>query len=105
MEISAQELKKRQDEGKNDFVLVDVREPDERAEYHIGGKHIPLGQISTSLDELEGHKGDEVIVYCRSGRRSAMAQELLRQAGFSNVRNLEGGVLAYQELQDQQRKS
>ena len=96
MEATIQELKDRQAEGKEDFVLLDVREDYERAEYNIGGVHIPLGQLSMSFDKLAPYREDEIIVYCRSGKRSAMAQELLRQAGFSNVRNLEGGMLAYQ---------
>lgn len=96
MEATIQELKERQAEGQEDFVLLDVREDYERAEFNIGGVHVPLGQLSMSFDRLTPYREDEIIVYCRSGKRSAMAQELLRQAGFSNVRNLEGGMLAYQ---------
>ena len=96
MEASVQELKEREQGGKKDFVLLDVREDYERAEFNIGGIHVPLGQLSMSMDKLAPHRDEEIIVYCRSGKRSAMAQELLRQSGFTNVRNLEGGMLAYQ---------
>lgn len=97
MDITTKELKKRQQEGDDDYILIDVREGYEREEFSIGGRHIPLGEIAAHIEDLSEHKDDEVIVYCRSGRRSAMAQELLRQAGFKKVRNLEGGMLAWQE--------
>ncbi len=98
MEASVQELQKRRSEDQQDYVLLDVREPHERDEDNIGGLHVPLGEIAIKLDELIPHKDEEVIVYCRSGKRSAMATQLLKQAGFTNVRNLEGGMLAYREI-------
>ena len=97
MEATVEELKKREKEGKNDYVLLDVREDYERAEFNVGGIHVPLGQLSMSMDKLTPYRDQEIIVYCRSGKRSAMAQELLRQSGFQHVRNLEGGMLAYQK--------
>lgn len=100
MDASVQELKQREKEDETDYVLLDVREDHERSEYNIGGIHVPLGQLSMSMDKLTPHRDDEIIVYCRSGKRSAMAKELLSQSGFKNVRNLEGGMLAYQELKD-----
>ena len=99
MEASIQELKKREAAGEQDYVLLDVREDYERTEFNIGGLHVPLGQLTMSLDKLLPHKDDELIIYCRSGKRSAMAQELLRQSGFTNVRNLEGGMITYQNAQ------
>ncbi|MCP9236917.1 rhodanese-like domain-containing protein [Lewinella sp. JB7] len=96
MEATVEELKQRETDGKNDYVLLDVREDYERAEFNVGGIHVPLGQLSMSMDKLTPYRDQEIIVYCRSGKRSAMAQELLRQCGFKNVRNLEGGMLAYQ---------
>lgn len=96
MEATVEELKKRQDAGEDNFVLLDVREDYERAEFNVGGIHVPLGQLSMSMDKLTPYRDEEIIVYCRSGKRSAMAQELLKQSGFKNVRNLEGGMLAYQ---------
>lgn len=94
MDIEVQELKQKLD-GKEDFVLVDVREVYEHEEFNIGGLLIPLGELAFKLSELDEAKGKEVVVYCRSGKRSAMAQHLMQQAGFQNVRNLEGGVLAW----------
>lgn len=96
MDITVKELKEKLDKGE-DFVLIDVREPYEHEEFNVGGELIPLGSIPTSLEDLEAHKEDEIVVYCRSGRRSATARELMQQAGFKNVRNLEGGMLAWVE--------
>ena len=96
MDATVQELKEREQGGKHDYVLLDVREDYERAEFNVGGIHVPLGQLNGSMDKLTPYRDQEIIVYCRSGKRSAMAQELLRQSGFKNVRNLEGGMLAYQ---------
>lgn len=96
MDATVQEIKEREAAGKKDYLLLDVREDYERAEFNIGGTHIPLGEITASFDKLASHKDEEIVVYCRSGKRSAMAQHLLQQAGFSNVRNLEGGMLAWE---------
>ncbi|MEL7160809.1 MAG: rhodanese-like domain-containing protein [Bacteroidota bacterium] len=96
MDATIQELKQREAEGTKDYVLLDVREDYERAEFNIGGVHVPLGELTASFDKLAPHKEEEIIVYCRSGKRSGMAVHLLRQAGFAKVRNLEGGMLAYQ---------
>ena len=94
MDIDVRELKAKSDAGEQ-LVLVDVREPDERTAFNIGGKHIPLGTVPARIQELAGHEDEEIVVYCRSGKRSAMAQQYFRQAGFKNVRNLEGGMLAW----------
>lgn len=96
MNINTDQLKARQDAGENDFILLDVREVYEREEFNIGGIHVPLGELGASMEKLVPHRDAEIIVYCRSGKRSAMAQSLLLQAGFNTVRNLEGGMIAYQ---------
>lgn len=96
MDITVQELKEKLDKGE-DFVLVDVREPYEHEEFNVGGQLFPLGDIMNAITALDDHKADEIVVYCRSGRRSAMAQQMLLQAGYTNVRNLEGGMLAWME--------
>ena len=78
-------------------VLVDVREPHEREEFNIGGLHIPLGKImSMQADELDDMKDEEIILYCRSGQRSMQAALMLETMGFKNVKNLEGGMNAWQ---------
>jgi len=79
--------------------LVDVREPAENAEFNIGGILHPLGMIRNfDVDELESLKGKEVICYCRSGNRSGQAAMMMESMGFTNVKNLTGGMLAWQEL-------
>jgi len=75
-----------------------VREPQEYAEFNIGAKLLPLGQVmSMQVDEIEDWKEDEVIVHCRSGKRSMQAGMMLETLGFKNVKNLEGGMMAWQE--------
>jgi len=77
--------------------LIDVREPHEHAEFNIGGTLLPLGKIQTmQIDDIEDLRSEPVIVYCRSGMRSAQAAMILEQLGFSDVSNLEGGMLGWQ---------
>ena len=95
--ISAEEVKRRMD-SKEPLHLVDVREPYEHEEFNIGGVLIPLKKIqSMEIDDLEALKDQEVICYCRSGNRSGQACLLLETAGFTNVKNLAGGMLGWQE--------
>ena len=94
--ISVTELKNRIANNKS-LHLLDVREPDERLEFNIGGTFIPLGQVmAMQTDEIENLKNEELICYCRSGKRSTQAAMMLETMGFINVVNLEGGMLAWQ---------
>ena len=95
--ITAEELKARIDAGEQ-LHLVDVREPDEHAAFNIGGTLLPVGQIQNMhIDEIEQLKEKEVICYCRSGKRSAQACLVLDTLGFTDTKNLEGGMLRWQE--------
>ena len=95
--ISAEEVKQRLDAGEK-LHLVDVREPHENAEFNIGGTLVPLGKIQGfQLDAIEDLKNEEVICYCRSGNRSGQAAMILEQFGFTNTKNLTGGMLGWQE--------
>lgn len=95
--ITVQELKEKIDAGEK-INLVDVREPDERAAFNIGGIFLPLGKIQTmQTEELDDLKNEEVIFYCRSGNRSGQACLILESMGFTNVRNVVGGMLDWQE--------
>ncbi len=94
MDIGVRELKNRLAAGEQ-FVFIDVREPDEYAEFNLGAQLIPLSTFAAAVGDLEAHKQDEIVLHCRSGMRSANAQKYLQQLGFENVRNLEGGVLAW----------
>ena len=95
--ISVDELKSRLDRGEK-INLIDVREPAEYAEFNIGGKLIPLGQIQAmQIDEIEDLKDEEVILHCRSGNRSMIGCLFLETLGFQNTKNLTGGVKEWQE--------
>ena len=96
MEITVQDLRTRLEAG-DKFVFIDVREPWEYEEFNLGAQLIPLNTLVNSMYELDEHKDSEIIVHCRSGARSAMAQGLLLANGFKNVLNLKGGVMAWQE--------
>lgn len=96
MDINVQELKQKLD-AKEEFVFLDVRENHEYEEFNLGAKLIPLGNIMDAISDLEQHKDSEIVIHCRSGQRSGMAQHLLQEAGFKNVRNLIGGVLEWKE--------
>ncbi len=95
-DISVIKLKQRMDAGET-INLLDVRETFEFEEFNLNGKLIPLGELPGRLEEIEDWKDQEVIVHCRSGKRSATAQQFLLQSGFQNVRNLVGGVLDWQK--------
>ncbi|HEY0634132.1 MAG TPA: rhodanese-like domain-containing protein [Gammaproteobacteria bacterium] len=78
-------------------LLLDVREESEFREGHIlNARHIPLGTLQKRLGELEPFKDKPVLVYCRSGHRSASACGALRRHGFQSVTNLKGGIMAWQ---------
>jgi rhodanese-related sulfurtransferase len=95
--ITAEEVKTRLDAGEQ-LNLVDVREPAENAEFHIGGTLVPLGKIQTmQTDDIDALKNEEVICYCRSGARSSQACLMLETFGFTNVKNLAGGMMGWKE--------
>jgi rhodanese-related sulfurtransferase len=92
--ISPRELDERIKAGEH-IKLIDVREPWENEEFNIGGDLIPLAELLGKLGELDSLKGQTVVVYCKSGNRSQMAQNLLLNSGFEDVLNLEGGIEAW----------
>ncbi len=96
--ITTDELKARLEKGEH-LNLVDVREDSERAEFNIGGKHIPLGKLQrVELDDLDDlNKEDEIIFYCRSGNRSGIATHIMEMLGFTNVKNLVGGMVDWNQ--------
>ncbi|PAW95600.1 NADH oxidase [Mucilaginibacter sp. MD40] len=91
-EISVQELKEKLDKGE-DFQLIDVREDFEYETSNLGGQLIPLGGILIETDKISHDK--PVVVMCRSGKRSAMAIMQLEQHGYTNLYNLQGGILGW----------
>ncbi len=94
--ITVEALKARLDAGEQ-LNIIDVREPHEHAEFNIGGTLIPVGKIrNMEIEELEDLRGQELIIYCRSGNRSGMACMVLEQLGFANTVNVVGGMLDWQ---------
>lgn len=91
-EITVQELKEKIDKGE-DFQLIDVREDFEYETSNLGGQLIPLGGILIEAEKI--NKDKPVVVMCRSGKRSAAAIMQLEQRGFTNLYNLNGGILAW----------
>jgi len=91
-DISVEDLEALRDSNAG-FTLVDVREPHEREICHLEGVLIPLKSLPERLRELD--EDAHVVVYCRSGARSAKAVQLLRGAGFGNAWNVNGGILAW----------
>jgi adenylyltransferase/sulfurtransferase len=97
-EISATELKSKLDHNEEPFIL-DVREPIESEICGIpGSKLIPLNQLPTRIHELD--RSWDIVAFCRSGIRSAKVVKFLREAGFENVKNLKGGILAWSDEVD-----
>ncbi|MCE3227247.1 MAG: naoX [Bacteroidetes bacterium] len=92
-EVTVQELKKLID-TKADYQLIDVREEYEFDEVNINGELIPMGEVMDNVEKIS--KDKQVVVHCRSGKRSAsVIQALENQHGFRNLYNLKGGILAY----------
>jgi molybdopterin/thiamine biosynthesis adenylyltransferase/rhodanese-related sulfurtransferase/molybdopterin converting factor small subunit len=92
-EVTVEELKSKLDRGDDVFVL-DVREPNEYQICRIDGAAlIPLGELPNRTAELD--RSREMIVLCKMGGRSAKAVALLQERGFTNARNLKGGILAW----------
>lgn len=97
-EISVEELAALQKSG-SPFVLLDVRERYESDIARIpGARLIPLGELASRMSELDS--ADEIVIHCKSGYRSAQALRALQQAGFSKLRNVTGGILAWAERVD-----
>ena len=91
-EVTVQELKQKID-NKEDFQLIDVREPFEYEMSNLNGENIPLAGIVLESEKISRDK--PVIMQCRSGARSAAAVMQLEQLGYTNLYNLKGGILAW----------
>jgi len=99
-QITVEELKKRIDAGEK-LHIIDVREPWEYEAFNIGAKLIPLGKIAgMELDEIEDLKNEELIIHCKAGSRSAQACMILETAGFTDVVNVTGGMIAWQKMME-----
>ena len=99
IEKKVEELKTMLDNDK-DFILLDVRKENEVLVSKISTKsiHIPMNEIPTKIDNIEKNK--ELIIYCKSGKRSAKVCEYLTKNDFPNVKNLTGGIIAWSKKID-----
>lgn len=83
--------------NRENALVLDVREDSEFKGGHIvDARHIPLGALNKRINELASYKDKPVVVSCRSGQRSASACGVLKKAGFNNIYNLRGGMIAWQ---------
>jgi len=98
-QISVHKLKRKLDAKENIFVL-DVREPHEYQIVNLGAPLIPVGDLERRVSELAEKKNSEIVVHCKSGARSQKASLILQKAGFINVSNLTGGILAWADKID-----
>jgi sulfur-carrier protein adenylyltransferase/sulfurtransferase len=96
-EISVEDLKKKLD-NKDDILVLDVREPHEYQICNLNGYLIPLNDLPKRVAELDSSR--EIVAHCKMGGRSAKAVAFLKQAGFTNVHNLTGGITAWAERID-----
>ena len=92
-EITVKELKNKFDNNE-DFMLLDVRNIQEVLFSKINGSiHIPMNEIMKRINELDSNK--EIIIQCKSGKRSARVCEYLMTQNFNNVKNLKGGIISW----------
>ena len=95
--ISSTELLARIENQDADLVVLDVRTPAEFAAGHVpGARNLPHDELPARLAELSSLKDKDVVLYCRSGRRTAIAVQTLRAAGFTKLLHLEGDIGAWE---------
>ena len=92
------DVKAAQSMSKQGALLLDVREPEEYSAVHApNAKLIPLGELESRLQEIASYKDKPIVVMCRSGHRSSRAVSLLKEAGYTQVSNIKGGITAWQK--------
>jgi len=95
--VSQTELLKRLEQKDPDLVVLDVRTADEFAAGHVpGARNISHELLASRIDELATARDKQVVLYCRSGRRTLLAEDVLRKAGFRRLGHLEGDYLAWE---------
>lgn len=97
-DIDAKEVFDRLQNGEH-LNLLDVRGEMEFHTFNIGGINVPLPDLQENIDDIEWNKDDEIIVICKVGLRSATAKSILELKGYKNIRNLTGGLIAWQKNQ------
>ncbi len=94
MQINPKEFKDRLSE----LTILDIRTPYEIEDFDMGGIQIPLDELLLNLEQIEHLKNQELIIICYTGLQSKIAQKILEKRGFKLLRNLEGGLEAYLNL-------
>jgi rhodanese-related sulfurtransferase len=98
--ITQAELLARLEKKDPDLVVLDVRTPAEFAAGHVpGARNVSHDLLSSKLDELQDLRDKQVVLYCRSGRRTLLAADTLRKAGFNKLLHLQGDYLAWEAEQ------
>ena len=96
-EVTVEQVKKNMDASK-EFVLLDVRDPDEYAAGHLPkAVNISRGKLEFMIGRLYPTKNTEMVLYCRTGARSALCTKTLMDMGYTNVKNLNGAFKAWRE--------
>ena len=91
------DVKQAQSMNQQGALLLDVREPSEYSAIHApNAKLLPLGELSTRLQEIASYKDKPIVVMCRSGNRSSKAVAMLQEAGYTQVSNVKGGITAWE---------
>jgi rhodanese-related sulfurtransferase len=95
--VSREKLKEWMNQ-KSDVLILDVRSKKEYESGHVpNAMNIDYMELSSRLDELKPYKDHKIVVYCRSGRRTRIAQDTLKKAGFSKVYHLSGDIIGWKE--------
>ena len=82
----------------NSIVLLDVRSSEERGDQHIKGSiHIPVNMLTSKMNSLQQYREKEIVCYCHSGSRSAVAAMMLMSNGYQAA-NMKGGIIAWNRL-------
>jgi rhodanese-related sulfurtransferase len=96
-QVTQTELLKRLEQKDPDLVVLDVRTADEFAAGHVpGARNVSHEQLASRIEELAAARDKQVVLYCRSGRRTLLAEDVLRKAGFKRLGHLEGDYLAWE---------
>ena len=101
LEISVVETQQNHEQKSEDFLLLDIREPDELEVASIDGAlHIPMGDLPGKLGELDIEEDSQIAILCRSGKRSLNAAVYMQQHGFTGARSVAGGILWWSDRLD-----
>ena len=92
--MSAEEFKNRL----SALTILDIRTPYEIEDWDLGGIQIPLDELLLNLELIESLKNQEIVIICHTGLQSEIARKILTKRGFTNLKNLEGGLEAFLAL-------